>query len=326
MSTLIVGGLGGGGDVGLAAVLVEAYRLQDRIPAIVSFAKCVADSSRGIGRHVAGALMEVEPGASLNRRVFEDKLMQVAGWARRAFLVCTLNLWSDIVDALKLVYERYRARCMLHADLGGDALLMGYEKRLGSYETDAVARASLAWLSEEYGVRSVLALGGIGAEGGGEEIDAVDVAAVLQYLDARGIILGSLVPSVESLGVARMLLERAESGMLPLYLQAVEGRSVAKVNMAYLHGVYRIKPWYKYVLLLDAARHCRVSPLCEAAIGRGRRGIVKWRRRRPPQDLERIYRVLRRDMRKRGEEVVQETIMRIMDKYLGRFRLRERCF
>ena len=70
---VIVDSLGGGGNNGLAAELVEAYRLQDRVEAVISFANCVADGGRGIDKQVAWAFVEVELGINLDRRVFEDK-------------------------------------------------------------------------------------------------------------------------------------------------------------------------------------------------------------------------------------------------------------
>lgn len=78
--SLVVGGVGGGGDIGLAAILVEHYGLQGRVSAVVSFARCKT-GKRGVGRSVAGALVEVVPGLGLGRRAFEDKLPLVASGA-----------------------------------------------------------------------------------------------------------------------------------------------------------------------------------------------------------------------------------------------------
>ncbi len=86
--------MGGGGDVGLAALLVEHYMLQGRVSAVVSFARCKTGKHRGIGRRVAGALVEVAPASGLGRRVFEDKLPLVASWARRVYIVCTEDPWG----------------------------------------------------------------------------------------------------------------------------------------------------------------------------------------------------------------------------------------
>ena len=79
--------------------------------------------------------------------------------------------------------------------------------------------------------------------------------------------MGAWTPSPEHATIAKRLLDHAESGMLPLYIAAVEGRREARVSMAYLHGTYEIKPWYKHIPILDAMTHCELSPLCKAAKG-----------------------------------------------------------
>ncbi len=108
---------------------------------------------------------------------------------------------------------------------------------------------------------------------GGGEIALLDLAAALSYLDEAGAILAAVEPSEESLWVARALLGLAESGMLPIYVQAVEGRRRARVDMAYLSSEYPAEPWYRYAIILDASRHCELSPLCTTALGRGVAGV-----------------------------------------------------
>lgn len=314
--TLVVGGLGGGGDVGLVAILVEDLGLQDRVSAVASFAKC-SPGDRGIpGRRVTGALIEVGPWPSLGRRVFEDKLLRVAWWARRAYLICTRGPWSGVTEALEWIITEYSPDSVLHTDLGGDGLLLGYEGSLGSYKTDAVARAALAWASREHGTKSLIAVGGVGSEGGGGELDPLDVAATLEYLDSKGAILAAMVPSRESLTVAKRLLGLAESGMLPLYIHAVEGKRKARIDAAYLHGEYEIKPWYKYTLILDATKHCTLSPLCRTAIGKGIQGISRWQRPEPPGELAKIQDRLKQALQQRGEKAVEEAILSIIEKHI----------
>ena len=312
---LIVGGLGGGGDVGLAAILVEYLGLEESVSAIASFARCSPDSAGTLGKSVAGALVEIKRSSSLGRRFFEDKLLRVAWWARKAYVICTRSPWDEIAGALEWLLEEYNPESMLHTDLGGDGLLLGYERGLGSYKTDAIARAALAWASREYGVKSLIAVGGVGSEGGGGELDPVDIASTLEYLGSNNAILAALVPSKESLAVAKRLLGLAESGMLPLYIHAVEGRSVARIDMAYLHGEYKIKPWYRYTLVLDTILHCNLSPLCSAAIGKGIEGITRWQRPKPPVNLERTINNLRHTLRKEGEKAIEEAILNIIERY-----------
>ncbi len=75
---LTIGGLGGGGDVGLTAILVKGWRAERKVKAVLSFARCKA-GRRGIGEPLAGALVRVEPGSSLGP------------WARETLILYTEN-------------------------------------------------------------------------------------------------------------------------------------------------------------------------------------------------------------------------------------------
>jgi len=284
---VIVGGLGGGGDVGLASMIVEGFRLSNRVAAVVSFNRCLAGGPRGVGVRVKGALARVECGSDLGRRVFEDKLCRIADWAREAYLLCVEEPWKSILEGLEWAVERFSPDCIISADIGGDGVLLGYESMLGSYTTDAVARAALAWASREYSLRAIVAAGGIGAEGGGRELSPAELYATISYLAEKGVVIGGWTPEPQHAATAHALLTMAESGMLPLYLAAVEGRSRVTVRQAYLSGVYEVKPWYKHVLFFDAARMCELSPLCAEA-SKGKARLRKWRRPKPPQDYARL--------------------------------------
>ncbi len=317
---IIIGGLGGGGDVGLSAILVEEFNLHRKVSAIVSFARC---NIRHGKEFIKPALLRIYPGVSLGKRVFEDKLLRIVWWVKEAFIVCVNNPWNELVNALDYVYGYYKPKYMVHTDLGGDALMLGYEEELGSYKVDTVARALLYYTSMKYGVNTILAIGGIGAEGGGNEIKTLDIAAVLYYLDQHKAILGTYIPSRESLSIAKKLLNMAKSGMLPLFIQAVEGKKVAEIHMAYLSGSYEIKPWYRYIVFVNTSKLCSLSPLCMKALNRGMEGIKEWKKPRPPQDLEHIYKRLKRILRREGEEAINSIIMKILSKYFNRFDLRK---
>jgi len=314
---VFAGGLGGGGDVGLSLMLVEEYGLWGRLGAVVSFANCRARYAAG--RRVRGAVVEVEEGVSADRRFFEDKLGAV-GWRGPVYVVCTRDPWGGIVDGFGWLLDRYGPRCVLAGDVGGDGLVLGYESEMGSYVTDSVARAVLAWAQRVRGVRGVVAVAAPGAEGGGGVLDVGEIAADLLYLDRGGALLGTVVPSGRGLRVLDALLRRAESGMLPLFAAAVRGEREARIDRAYLHGVYRVEPWYRYVVLLDADRHCALSPLCSAAYGRGAVAVERWRRPRPPRELERQYVRLRRD-----EKAARRALLGLLERRRGRFNLAKRC-
>ncbi len=317
---VIVGGIGGGGDVGLAVVVVEDARLQDSVEAVASFARCSRRKvPNGLGR-VAGALYRVLPGAVLGRRVFEDKLVSTVGWAREVFILCAEDPWRELVEGVEWLLQEYEVKCMIHADIGGDALVTGYEAGLGSYTVDTVARAVLASVSERRGVRSIIAVGAAGGEGGGREIGLEDLAATLSLLDSEGAILGVFAPRRESLAPAWSLLGRAESGMLPLFLQAAQGARTARISMAYLHGKYEVKPWYRYIILIDTARACRISPLCMHAIGRGVSGVRRWASNRQGMDrrVARLYVQARSTLSRNGPGLLEEAIMKILERHAGK--------
>ena len=317
---VIVGGIGGGGDVGLAAVIVEDVGLRGSVSAIASFNRCSRRTAPGGLERVAGALYRVGRGARLGRRVFEDKLPLVAGWAREVYILCAEDPWPWLVEGLEWLLDRYGVSCMVHADTGGDALVTGYEREMGSYTVDTVARAVLASVSERRGVRSILAVGAAGGEGGGRELGLDDLAATLSLLDSEGAILGAFAPRRESLALARALLGLAESGMLPLFLRAAEGARVARISMAYLYGEFEVKPWYRYVILVDTVRACRISPVCAVAVGRGVTGVRRWASRRRGLDkrVARLYERARSTLERSGPGPLEEAIMRIVEKHARR--------
>lgn len=314
---VIVGGIGGGGDVGLAVVVVEDARLQGSVEAVASFARCSGRTVPNGLERVAGALYRVLPSAVLGRRVFEDKLVSTVWWAREVFILCAEDPWGELVEGVEWLLQEYGAKCMIHADIGGDALVTGYEAGLGSYTVDTVAKAVLASVSGVRGVRSIIAVGAAGGEGGGGEIGLDDLAATLSLLDSEGAILGAFAPRRESLAPAWSLLGRAESGMLPLFLQAAEGARTARISMAYLHGKYEVKPWYRYVILIDAAKACRVSPLCMHATGRGVSGIRRWAGKRQGMDrrVARLYARARSTLSRSGPGLLEEAIMEILERH-----------
>jgi len=139
---------------------------------------------------------------------------------------------------------------------------MGHEDRKGSYKTDTTARAALARTSSKHGIPSLLAVACVGCEGGGGELDPAELAANLQYAAQNSILRATLILPRETLEVGYSLLRLAESGMLPLLLAALRGLEEAEIDMAYLHGKYKIKPWYKCTYILDNTAYCQHSPIC----------------------------------------------------------------
>ncbi len=242
--TVVLGGLGGGGDVGLALMLARLAGIDLGRVVVASFLKCSVERDR-LGRlRVEGALIEIPEGFFAERRHFEDKLPRLFPELRgRVYGICVFSPWRDVEAAIDYLLDEYRPGCSLHTDLGGDAALQGYEEKLGSYDTDALAKAALAWASEERGLNSIIAVGCPGCEGGGEWLDQAELAATLLYLDKLGAIRGVIHPPPTEAWVIEELLRHADSGMLPLYHAALQGLRRAEVRRAYLSGVYEVKPW-----------------------------------------------------------------------------------
>ena len=183
-STLVVGGLGGGGDVALALMLARAMGVGDEDIAVASFLNCSAARSRLRALAVEGSLIRIPPNSLADTRVFEDKLhLAVPGLRGRVYAICTRDPWSHMVQGLTRLLRDHRPGCMIHTDIGGDGAVLGYESSLGSYKTDTIAKALLAEAAE-HGVGSLVAVACLGCEGGGE-LDETWLAASVLYAMRR---------------------------------------------------------------------------------------------------------------------------------------------
>ncbi len=308
MPAVALGGLGGGGDVGLALMLAASTGLSLEDIVVLSFLNCSASSSYVERIRVEGSLIEIPQNYFWSRRVFEDKIPLVfPSLAGRIYAVCTRDSWPSLVAGIEYLVELYKPRCIIGADIGGDALVLGYEPSMGSYKTDSIARALLAHIAEKGLAKTVVATAAISAEGGGGELDTGWVATSLLYHEEHDALLGVTTPREDVVVIGYELLRYAESGMLPLYLASVLGREKVAINQAYLHGVYRVEPWYKYVFVVDAARSCSISPLCQAARNRGILGLKNYTRKQVPPRLEKLYREVTRELPSR---VVNQVIER----------------
>ena len=80
------------------------------------------------------------------------------------------------------------------------------------------------------------------------------------YLKDRGALLTVLEPDPFNAWVGHELLKYASSGMLPMYLHALEVIvGLIRMNAAYLRGRYCIEPHYEYMFVLNALK--RYEPL-----------------------------------------------------------------
>ncbi len=259
---------------------------------VASFHNCTVTRGRLGDIAVEGSLIQIPKGYFPDKRVFEDKLPLIyPGLEGRIYAVCTRDPWREMVDGLRFLIETYRPKCMLHTDLDGDGVLSGYEDSLGSYKTDTVARALLAQAAGRASVKSITAVGCTGCEGGGGELSSEWLAATLLYAEKQEALLGVTEPGREHISEIQALLTLAESGMLPYYVAALQDRKTARISMAYLHGEYPVELWHKLVYLLDTEKHCRISPICTQAMGKGVWTLRNYEKHRPkpPRELRRIY-------------------------------------
>ncbi len=321
---VVIGGLGGGGDIGLALILAYGLFRGGFDVYIVSFVRCSA--KRFYGERIYGSLLKIKGDRDYGYRFFEDKLNRLGVPEERVYVVCIEDPIGEVFKAMDWIAGNIRPVCMLHTDLGGDGLVLGYEEKLGSYSTDTVARAALAYISKEWGIPTRIGIGGLGAEGGGE-LNMWELVADLLYLKYNGVLLAILEPDPSSSWIGRELLRHASSGMLPIYVYALEGiTGIVKINSAYLHGRYRIEPYYKYVFLLDALHHCRLSPLCIKAMKEGLCGIKKWKRKSIPNELYRIYKNVAPDnWRKELEYLIKKDLKHLNNKNHRKYILKILC-
>ena len=158
----------------------------------------------------------------------------------------------------------------ISVDLGGDSLIFGDEPLLGSFETDILGLMSLSTISRDPGVKTYLAAGALGLEGGGKGIDPEYLADNLIELNESGAYLGSYKPSQKTLSeiisTISYLLSREKSAMLTLYRDALLGKlGTRRYDIVYLHAEVSIKNYHGYLFVFNAPKVCELSRLCQAA-------------------------------------------------------------
>ncbi len=308
MGWVVVGGLGGGGDVGLAAILASMLRGVRVVYA--SFSGCHPERYRG--RRVAGSL--VEPG-EYHPRDFEWALSRAFPGAE-VYRLCVAGGFEGVMEGLRWLDRRYSPKCTIHADIGGDGLLTGYESSLGSYRIDSIARAALAEASERLGWKSLVAVGGLGLEGGRRrELDLGELVAGLLYYEDMGALLGVVEPPSDRAGIAWRLMHPGRemvSVMLPLYAAALRGKTAFRVEKGYSTGLHRIDWWAKYVFILDARRSCEASPLCTTARSDWNKIWGPWSPPKPPRGYLKALRKARQD----PEDHLRRIVRRMLDNTL----------
>ena len=298
---LSAGGLGGGGDIGLSVILLgglEEIARRSREIVVVSFAGCRARES---GSRVRGAL--VTPSRPTDKNF--ELALRILVPQLRTYTICTKEGWNSILEAVDYVASEISPSCWLASDIGGDGAVTGYESKHGSYKTDSIARAALAYASRRHGLRGIVAVGGLGLEGGGryDSLDMNEMTATMMWHEKHKALLGVYTPSPRQASSARRLLNVKLPGgvepvsvMLPLFAAAVEGRGSIFIRKGYVTGLHRLYWWHRYVFLLDARRSCEDSPICQDTLLKGT----------PPQPLyqNREYESLLHKVKRKGFENV----------------------
>ncbi len=294
--------------------------LRDGGVVFAGFASCSPENYPG--RRVAGALFEP---LEYHPRDFEWALSRALPWVAEVaglprvlgvYRFCVRGGLGPVLEGLEWLIDRYSPCCLIHGDIGGDGLVTGYERALGSFTADSIARAALYEAGVRLGVRGVVAVGGVWLEGGARRSMILEeLVADLLYYESLGALLGVLEPPREAATLARLLLSPEPgrsmfSVMLPLYAAALEGRGRARVrDYSGVEAEIEVPWWARYVFLLDAVESCRASPACLKA-REGVEALKRLRKRRgkpqpPPLYLEALERA-RRDPEGEIRRLVEE--------------------
>ncbi len=302
MDTVVLGGLGGGGDIGLALILSKLIPGARIVYA--SFADCKPVSYKG--KRVAGSLYIP---TSYHHRDFEWAL-KTLNPSLHVYRICVKTGKEEVLQALDWLAHRYKPKCTLHVDIGGDGILTGYETSLGSYIVDSMARAVIAEASEKHGWKSLLAIGGLHLEGGRRRVlDLAEQVAALLYHRAHNALLGVIDPPREAAEVARILLNPGRemvSVMLPLYIAALEGRTAITITKGYSIGRHTLDWWTRYVFIVDGKTSCNISPLCMTARRKWLAGLRGWQTPSPPRDYLKALKQAKQDPERILRKLIRE--------------------
>ena len=295
METILVGGLGGGGDSGGA--LPIALQL-NKLGFEVVIASFVGAREKDIhrARKVTSALLEITPSSSSpSVRFFEPA---VASLGYKTYCICLRESRNAVMEAMKWLINRYKPKATIHVDMGGDSLLFGDEPYLGSWEEDMLALSIIAKIKKKGLVKTYLAVDVLGGEEGGK-IPQQYLAENLVTLMRDGAYYGYFVPEgklkEQTLEKLSKLLTISQSAMLSLYLDSLRGFvGMKEYHVLYLQGKYAVKDYYKYHFFFDPEKVCKRSKLCRQVMRQkslDKRGV----RKKPSLRLEDVI----KDMLKR---------------------------
>ena len=266
LGSIILSGLGGGGDVGGSVPLVLRLRELGALPIISSFINCSVDSIVD-GEHISGAFVKIYPHSYSGGRFFEP---YVAALGFETYVICVKERKMAVVEGARWLIEAKEPVSWIAVDLGGDSLVKGSEPLLGSYTTDILATAALAEASRLSDIRAYLAVGALGLEGGGMELDPGYLALRISELWKNGHYHGYYYPPshvrMEAITLISYLLKKVGSGMLTIFNEALKGfGGRRRLDSAWLHQEVDIRRWHANLYFFNVLGVCATSQLCKKA-------------------------------------------------------------
>lgn len=204
----------------LGGVVWERFSV-DPVPGPIALGELspVEPLGRGLGWIYPGTV------ALREGRVVRPQLARVVGLAGGRGLA--LDLWLgpvELAKGLELLAAELGAEAVVGVDVGGDVLAKGDEGGLWSPLADQVMLACLARL-EEGGLRSVLAIHGLGADG---ELPADYLVHRLGEVASRGAYLGAVGMGREGASRLQEAVDKVVTEASALTLAAFRGEEGAR--------------------------------------------------------------------------------------------------
>ncbi len=250
--TIAVGGLGGGGDVGGAlSLLIPLQKVTD--PVVLSFLGCKERKIK-YGKKLYDGILRIYPNSEKSGRFFE-KYVAMLGYD--VYIVCTKE--DNVHNGLTNFLDDYNIDVIFSVDLGGDSLV---NEPAGSFKNNILSLTILSDVSSKLEIKSFLAVGNIGLEGGGGEIEHVLVKSLKSF---EKFFVGCYVPEhkEEIIGKIDFLLSYENSAMLTIYRDVLMGNyGVKEYNIMYLNKRVCIKDYHQYLFIFDAIRVGQENKLC----------------------------------------------------------------
>ena len=256
----LVGGLGGGCDIGSALLMAFALALMDKEIYLCGVHRSDVRALRRaelVEEHGIRCLAKVGPASYWHRpeRLPEPVVAELLTLDRyglklpglrgeRVFVISRSQGVSQIAKALAFLKDSLGLDGIILVDGGGDSLVFGHEPALATAIGDAMTIAALSDIDS--------AIQGVVALGADVEIPLKILLSNLRELGKKGALLGGLRPEGRAralfLKASSILLSRIRSNSLNIFYLSVRGfRGTMRVRRAWL----KITPLQAYTFLMD---------------------------------------------------------------------------